>query len=65
MPYIDAKIAMSKDYFTINNKKNGLLIIYSREKGHLIRSKYDAILSTSKSINIDNSKIELSYKEFR
>ena len=27
IPFIDAKLAISKDYFTINKKKNGLLIL--------------------------------------
>ena len=57
LPYVDAKIAISKDYYSINSKKKWITNHYSREKGHLIRSKYDCILSTYKSINIDNSKL--------
>ena len=55
-PYVDAKIATSKDYFTI--KRGGSKWItnsLSRKRSHLIRSEYDAIMSTSKSINEDNS----------
>ncbi len=57
LPYIDAKIAISKDYFSVNKKKKWITNTFSRKKGHLIRSKYDCILSTYKSINKDNSKL--------
>ena len=53
-PLIDAKIAISKDYFTINKKINGLLIL-DLESCSFIRSNYDCIISTSKSLNKDNS----------
>ncbi len=54
-PFISAKIAISKDYFTINKEKKWITNIFSRKITHLIRSKHDGILSTSKSINYDNS----------
>ena len=44
-PLIDAKIAISGDYFTIYKKK-WITNFYSRKRAHLIRSEYDAILST-------------------
>ncbi len=55
VPYIDAKIAISKDYLTINKRTKWITNSRSRDRAHLIRSEYDAILSTSKSINKDNS----------
>ena len=55
LPLIDGKIAISKDYFTKNKKKKWITNIQSRKRAHLIRSKYDCIISTSKSINEDNS----------
>ena len=55
VPYVAAKIAISKDYQTINKKKKWITNEYSRKIVHLLRSKFDCILSTSKSINIDNS----------
>tara|TARA_A100000164_G_C21811107_1_gene725558 strand:- start:12 stop:1085 length:1074 start_codon:yes stop_codon:yes gene_type:complete len=55
MPFITAKIALSKDYFTINKKKRWITNSMSRRIVHLFRSKNDSILSTSKSINFDNS----------
>ena len=54
-PFIDAKIAISKDYLTINKKSKWITNSLSRRRTHLIRSEYDAIISTSKSINKDNS----------
>ena len=55
LPLIDAKIAISKDYFSVNKKKKWITNDLSRAKVHLIRSRYDCILSTYKSINKDNS----------
>ncbi len=55
LPLIDAKIALSKDNFTINKKFKWITNSRSRKTAHLIRSKYDCIISTSQSINKDNS----------
>ena len=46
---------MSKDFFSINKKNKWITNQTSRKIVHLLRSKYDCILSTSKSINKDNS----------
>ena len=54
-PLIDAKIAISKDYFSISKKSKWITNYRSRNVGHLIRSKYDCIISTSTSINRDDS----------
>ena len=51
LPYVDAKIAVSKDYFTINKNSKWITNFFSRNRVHLIRSEYDCIVSTSKSIN--------------
>ncbi len=48
-------MAISKDYFTINKKSKWITNYNSRRTGHLIRSKYDCIISTSDTINNDNS----------
>lgn len=61
-PLIDAKIAISKDYYTINKKYNWITNYYSRNRVHLIRSNYDSIISTSKSINKDNSLLNCRLK---
>ena len=57
LPYLDAKIAISKDYFTKSKKSKWITNKHSRKRAHLLRSNYDCILSTSKSINEDNSEL--------
>ena len=54
-PIIDAKIALSKDYYTINKKNKWITNISSRRLAHLLRTNYNALISTAKSINSDNS----------
>ena len=61
-PLIDAKIAISKDFFTINKKSKWITNFRSRQVAHLIRSKYDCIVSTSYSINKDNSLLNCRIK---
>tara|TARA_B100000586_G_scaffold262249_1_gene230274 strand:+ start:2234 stop:3328 length:1095 start_codon:yes stop_codon:yes gene_type:complete len=55
LPLIDGKIAISKDYFSKNIKKKWITNLYSRRRSHLLRSMYNCVISTSKSINEDNS----------
>ena len=55
LPFVAAKIAISKDYLTINKKNRWITNHSSRKIVHLLRNKYNCILSTSKSINYDNS----------
>ena len=55
IPFISAKIAISKDYFTINKNDKWITNSFSRKITHLIRFKHDGIISTSKSINYDNA----------
>ncbi len=54
-PYVTGKIAISKDYKTINKKKRWITNNTSRKIAHLFRNKHDCIMSTSKSINYDNA----------
>ena len=55
LPFVTAKIAISKDYFTIDKKNKWITNNNSRKISHLLRNKHDCILSTSKSINCDDS----------
>ncbi len=64
IPFIDAKIAISKDYLTINNRSKWVTNNFSRNRTHLIRSEYDAIISTSKTINKDNALLNCRLKGF-
>ncbi len=63
-PLIDAKIATSKDFFTINKKSKWITNFRSRQVAHFIRSKYDCIVSTSETINKDNSLLNCRIKGF-
>ena len=64
IPMIDAKIAISKDFYTISKKSRWITNYLSRKRAHLLRSQYDAILSTSKTINLDNSLLNCRLKGF-
>ena len=55
LPLLDAKIALSNDYYSINKKNKWITNTHSRLRAHLLRSEYDGIISTSASINKDNS----------
>ncbi len=63
-PFISAKIAISKDYFTINKKEKWITNIFSRKIAHLIRSRHDGIISTSQSINFDNALLNCRIEGF-
>ena len=55
IPFISAKVALSNDFFSINKNKKWITNEFSRNVVHLLRSKHSCILSTSKTINLDNS----------
>jgi len=55
-PYIVAKIACSNDYF-ISSKNKFITNQHSRDVSHLLRYYFDSILVSSKTANLDNSKL--------
>ena len=55
LPFVSAKIAISKDYYSINKKSKWITNKFSQKITHLLRSSNDCICSTSKSINKDNA----------
>ena len=55
IPFVTGKIAISKDFLTINKKGKWITNEKSRNIVHLFRNRYDCILSTAKSINQDDS----------
>ena len=57
LPFVTAKIAISKDYFTKSKKKKWITNKFSRGRAHLIRSNHDCILTSSKTIIKDNSEL--------
>ena len=54
LPYVDAKLAVSKNFFSINKKNRWITNKKSRILANFLRSKYDCLLTTSKTINDDN-----------
>tara|TARA_B100001123_G_C15274573_1_gene1011648 strand:+ start:362 stop:1471 length:1110 start_codon:yes stop_codon:yes gene_type:complete len=54
LPFVTCKLAVSKDYFTINKKKKWITNKFSRGRVHLMRSEHDLIITSSKTIKIDN-----------
>ena len=54
LPFVTCKLAVSKDFFTISKKKKWITNEYSRGRVHLMRSIHDAIITSSKTIRIDN-----------
>ena len=54
LPFTDGKLAISKDFFTINKKNRWITNKKSRKIVNFLRSKYDCLLTTSKTINDDN-----------
>ncbi len=57
LPILEGKIALSKDYYTINKKNKWITNSYSRRRVHLLRSQYNALITTSKTVNKDNSML--------
>ncbi len=55
IPYVAAKIAISKDYLTIRKNNKWITNDFSRKTAHLLRNNFDCIISTSQSINLDDS----------
>ena len=53
-PFVNCKLAVSKDFYTNDRKKKWLTNFYSLGRGHLIRSKYDCIITSSETVIKDN-----------
>ncbi len=54
LPFVTCKLAASRDFFTINKKKKWITNKYSRGRVHLMRSNHDSIITSSRTIGIDN-----------
>ena len=54
LPFVTLKLAISKDYMTIDKKKRWITNLYSRSRVHLMRSNHDCIITSYKTINTDN-----------
>ena len=56
-PFVSCKIAISKDYYMVDKRKKWITNFFSRSRGHLIRSQHDCIITSSRTIISDNSKL--------
>ena len=55
LPFVTSKLAVSKDFYTINTKKNHFITNnFSRGRVHLMRSFHDCIMTSSQTIIKDN-----------
>jgi len=54
LPFVTSKIALSKDFFTINKKKKWITNEFSRGRVHLIRANHDCIISSAQTVLKDN-----------
>ena len=57
LPFVIGKLAVSKDNFIFSKNKNRITNRYSDNITQLLRYKNDAILISSKTLNIDNPKL--------
>ncbi len=57
LPFLTSKIAISKDFFTVDKKNKFITNKYSRARVHLIRSNHDCIMTSSQTILKDNSRL--------
>ena len=57
LPFVTAKMAISKDFYTNNNKKKWITNKFSRGRVHLMRSNHDCIITSVRTIIIDNPRL--------
>ena len=61
LPFVDAKLAISKDFLTIKKKSKWITNELARKNGHLLRSQYDCILSINpEEINPENNYVTVT-----
>ena len=63
LPFVTCKLAISKDFFTKNNKKKWITNELSRGRVHILRAVHDSILTSIKTINDDNPTLNCRIKD--
>ena len=63
-PFVTGKIAISKNKLIYSKFKTKITNQYSDKFTHLLRYKNDSIMTSSKTINIDNPKLNCRIKSF-
>jgi len=54
LPFVTLKIALSKDFYTINKKDRWITNKFSRGRVHLMRLKHDCIMTSAQTVLDDN-----------
>ena len=62
LPFVTAKIAISKDFYTNNKKKRWITNKFSRGRVHLMRNNHDCILTSANTVIKDNPKLTCRIK---
>ena len=62
LPFVTLKIALSKDYFTINKKDKWITNNFSRGRVHILRSNHNCLLTSNKTIIDDNPDLSCRIK---
>jgi len=62
VPFVTCKMAISKDYYTINREKKWITNRYSRGRVHLMRSNHDCLITSSETIINDNPLLNCRIK---
>ena len=62
LPFVTAKLAISKDFYSVNLKKKWITNEFSRKRVHLIRSENDCLLTSSRTIIADNPELTCRIK---
>ena len=57
LPFVTCKLAISKDFFTINKKERWITNKFSRSRVHLMRSNHDCIMTSCETIIKDNPNL--------
>ena len=62
LPFVTAKLAASRDLYSVDKKNKWITNKFSRGRVHLMRSYHDCILTSSKSVRLDNSRLTCRIK---
>jgi len=57
LPFVTSKLAISKDFYSKNKKKDWITNKFSRGRVHLLRQSHDCIITSSKTVKIDNPNL--------
>ena len=57
LPFVTCKLAISKDFYTINKKNKWITNSFSRGRVHLMRSSHECVITSSKTVIKDNPRL--------